>query len=199
MNCGMAAGRSRFGAWAVAVLSSACVLCASACGGAEAHSSHDALDTTPPLGSAPTPRAIDAIELELTGTDGNALSVGSLRGQCTLLFLFATFDGTSQASLRPLRAFVRAHPEVHVVAVAVEDDPSVLADAWEHALSPPFPVTYDPSGAVLEGTSSLGRIASVPRFRLLDATGQSAAEFVGYPVPGALDALLASGCAGSAH
>jgi len=199
MSEGMAARRSRLSAWAVAVLSSVCVLCASACGGTETHSSRDALDTTPPLGSAPTPRAIDAIELDLTRTDGSPLSVGSLRGQCTLLFLFATFDGASQASLRPLRAFVRAHPEVHVVAVAVEDDPSVLADAWEHALSPPFPVTYDSTGAVLEGTSSLGRIGSVPRFRLLDAAGHSAAESVGYPVPGTLDALLASGCANSAR
>lgn len=145
-----------------------------------------------PIGSAATARAPDAIELTLTVTDGSTLSIGSLRGSCTLLFLFATFDGASQAALRPLRAFHEAHPEVHIVGVAVEDSPEVLADAWQHALSPPFPITFDPTGAVLEGTSALGRIPSIPRFRLINAAGHSEAESVGYPRAGALEALLAS-------
>ena len=151
-----------------------------------------ASEPDPFIGSTPTPLAAPAIDLGLRTTDQRWIELSELRGQCTLLFLFATFDGASQASLRPLNAFVGAHPEVHVVGVAVEQSPAELADAWQHALSPSFPIAYDPSGAVLEGSSTLGDIESVPRLRLLDADGRSVAEHVGYPDQGALEAILSA-------
>lgn len=150
---------------------------------------------TGPIGATSTAVERPGIDLALTTTDGEEFALSELRDHCVVLFLFATFDGASQAALRPARAFVEAHPDVRMVAIAVEDHPAELADAWAHALSPPFPVTYDPEGRVLEGTSPLGDIPSVPRFRLLDRDGVPRAEHVGYPRAGALDAMITGhGC-----
>jgi len=166
------------------------------CGGATSQASPEIVPEAqgaPMIGRERTPVAEPPINLRVRTTDGRWIELAQLRGRCALLFLFATFDGASQASLRPLGAFVQAHPEVSVLGLAVEESPAELADAWQHALTPPFPIAYDPTRALLLGASPLGRIESVPRFRLLDAQGRPVGEHVGYPYRGALEALLSAG------
>ena len=81
------------------------------------------------------------------------------RSFCYLLYFFATFDVASQANLTPLDAFTRAHPEVRVIAVAVQRDARMLLDAWVNALRPSFETTFDPDNAISEGTTALGQLA----------------------------------------
>ena len=121
------------------------------------------------------------LELELRDADDALLFVGDLRGKRVLLFLFATFDGVSQAALRPLERFVRHHGEkAHVVAVAAQPDAAMLVDAYRHALSPPFPITYDPRERIAEGTSPLGAVDAIPTYVMLDARGYEVARHTGF-------------------
>ncbi len=158
------------------------LLALAACGGAATPS--------PPIGrsaAAPPPRPI---EMSLRRSNGEWIHLGDLRGEPVLLFLFATFDGVSQAALRPTARFARAHPEVHVIGVAVQPDAKLLLDPYEAALTPGFPLTYDPARDVHHGTSPLGPIDAVPTFVMLDAFGIEAGRHVGFPNSHTLDRLL---------
>lgn len=130
------------------------------------------------------------VELELRTPEGVPLHVGDLRGEPVLLYFFATFDGMSQAALRPLSRFVRHHPEVHVVGIALQPDAEALLDAWAHALDPPFVVAYDPRGRVSEGTSDLGVVDQIPTFVLLDPEGYEIDRHVGFASQNKLDRML---------
>jgi hypothetical protein len=143
------------------------------------------------VGTTNTARGSPPLELDLRTPDNAFLSVGDMRGRVVLLFLFATFDGVSQAAVRPLSRFVRAHPEVDVVAVAVQPDARQLADAWQAALDPPFLVTYDPEDRIAEGTSPLGELAAVPTYVFLDAEGRETERYVGFASVNKLEAMLA--------
>ncbi len=134
----------------------------------------------------PDPRAI---ELALRTPAGDWIHIGDLRGRPVLLFLFATFDGISQAALRPLSRFTRRHGDVHVVGIASQPDASQLLDPYERALTPPFPLTYDPERNVNEGTSVLGAIEAVPTFIMFDASGVEVGRHVGFPNTGTLERL----------
>lgn len=152
----------------------ACLL--AACGGAAPAASRSA---------APRPgvdrSAVEgSIELTLRRADGSFLDVGELRGEPVLLVVFATFDGVSQAVLRPLRALAERHPELRIVGVAAQPNARLLIDAYEHALEPPFVVTYDPEDTVTEGTSALGAIEVVPTFVVLDRRGRAVARDTGF-------------------
>lgn len=130
------------------------------------------------------------VELELRTHDGVPVFVGDLRGKPVLLFLFATFDGVSQAELRPLSRFVRHHPEVHVIAIAMQPDPEELVAAWAHALAPPFTVTFDPRDRISTGTSDLGTVGTVPTFIVLDADGMEVARREGWASERQLDRMV---------
>jgi len=121
------------------------------------------------------------VDLTLRMTDGGILATSDLRGAPTLLFLFATFDGASQAALRPIRRFVADHPDVQIVGVAVQPQAPRLADAWVVALDPPFPVGWEPEETILEGTSVLGAVEAVPTLVMLDAAGVEVDRHVGFP------------------
>lgn len=143
-----------------------------ACGGSSSES---------PVGRSvrePDPRAI---EMSLRRPNGDWIHLGDLRGKPVLLFVFATFDGVSQAALRPLRRFARDHPDVHVIGVAAQPDANQLLDPYEHALAPPFPLTYDPARDVHHGTSPLGLIEAVPTFIMYDARGMEVDRHIGFP------------------
>lgn len=120
-----------------------------------------------------------AVDLELTAPDGRVFETASFHGQPTLLFLFATFDGVSQAALGPLEEFVEAHPEVRVVGVAVQPNPKLLVDAWQHALEPTFLITYDAEEEIGTGKTALGPLEGVPTFVMLDANGREVGRHVG--------------------
>jgi hypothetical protein len=85
---------------------------------------------------------------------------------------------------------VRAHPEVDVVAVAVQPDAQPLADAWQAALEPPFLVTFDPEDRIAMGTSQLGQLEAVPTYVLLDVDGREADRHVGFASLNKLEHML---------
>ncbi|MCB9604423.1 MAG: TlpA family protein disulfide reductase [Sandaracinus sp.] len=121
------------------------------------------------------------IELALRRPTGEWIHVGDLRGRPVLLFVFATFDGVSQAALQPITRFLRHHRDVHVLGIAAQPDAPQLLDPYENALRPPFFLTYDPEGNVALGTSVLGSIDAIPTFLMLDARGFEVERHVGFP------------------
>lgn len=155
------------------------VVCLAACGGAQGESvgvSH----------SFPT----RAVELTLRSPDGQFIDVGDLRGAPTLLFVFATFDELSQASLNAVARFHRLHPEAHVLGVAAQPDAEELLGAYAEALHIAFTVAYDPENTVARGLSGLGPIEAVPMFIVIDENGFIVAEHVGYASENQLENLL---------
>lgn len=144
-----------------------------------------------PAAEAPAgPPAEGAIELALRRADGSFVDVGELRGHVVVLLVLATFDGPSQMALRPLRSLVERSPEVRILGIAAQQGARLLVDAYEHALSPPFPITYDPEETVAAGTSSLGELAGVPTLIVLDARGVEVGRFTGYCDDACLDELI---------
>lgn len=121
--------------------------------------------------TTPEPQPSARLELGIRLADGRWLELGDLRGTPVLLFVFATFDAVSQASLKSLRPFVPQHPELIVVGVAAQPRAAQLVEAWSYALDPPFVVGADPYGRVENGESALGRIDAVPTYILYDAQG----------------------------
>lgn len=111
------------------------------------------------------------LDLGIRLSDGRWLELADLRGRPLLLFVFATFDAVSQASLKSLRPFVTLHPEIIVIGVAAQPRAGPLVGAWAYALDPPFPVGADPYGDVENGESCLGKIERVPTFIVYDARG----------------------------
>ena len=163
----------------ISCLASALVL--AACGGSSA--------PTAAVGQsvrAPDPRAV---ELALRRPNGEWIHLGDLRGRPVLVFVFATYDGVSQASLQPLTRFVRHHRDVHVIGIAAQPDAAQLVDPYERALTPPFFLTYDPENTVATGTSMLGSLDAVPTFLMLDASGHVVDRHVGFPGTRTLDRL----------
>ena len=148
---------SRRGSWVLSIFLALGVSCAHPSGGAE--------QTTPDSASGVR------LDLGLRLSDGRWLELAELRGTPVLLFVFATFDTVSQASLTSLRPFVPQHPEVVVVGVAAQPRAAQLVEAWAYALDPPFLVGANPYGYVENGESTLGKIEIVPTYILYDANG----------------------------
>ena len=166
----------RCGAYLTTMLLVVCLGCA---GGSNA-----AQETTPER------KSLVRLDLGIRLTDGRWIELGDLRGTPVLLFVFATFDAVSQASLKSLRPFVPQHPEVVVVGVAAQPRASQLVEAWAYALDPPFVVGADPYGSVENGESMLGKIETVPTFILFDAAGHEIARDSGLLSEGDLAALV---------
>jgi len=149
-----------------------------------AHTSGTSRDTAPP--SATGPR----LDLGVRLSDGRWLELADLRGKPVLLFVFATFDAVSQASLTPLRPFVPQHPGIIVVGIAAQPRAMQLVEAWAYALDPPFVVGADPYGRVENGESSLGKIEIVPTFILYGAHGYEIDRATGLLTEGDLARLV---------
>jgi hypothetical protein len=120
------------------------------------------------------------LQMRLRGVGGDDVVLSRFRGQPLLIVVFATFDGVCQAALTPLRRFARAHQEVRMVGIAAQPNAEMLADAYAHALNPPFTVTYDPQTRVSRGLSPLGQLRAVPTFIAVGADGRIAAQLVGF-------------------
>ena len=146
--------------------------------------------STPLPTSGGEQRDAHAVELTLRRADGTFLDIGELRGRPVLLFVFATFDGASQLALHPLQELAEAHPGLAIVGIAAEPSARLLIGPYEHALHPPFQVTYDPEESVSEGESALGEIPGVPFFIALDARGVEVARHTGFAELAELEALL---------
>ncbi len=143
------------------------------------------------VGTSRAERRGRPVELTLRGTSGEWIHLGDLRGKPVLLFLMATFDGVSQAALRPTSRFVRHHAgELHVLGVAVQPNPQPLLVPYVDALQPPFPFTYQMEGTIGEGTSALGALEAIPTYVMLDAYGVEVDRHVGFPNTSTLDVML---------
>jgi len=143
------------------------------------------------IGNSRAPGNVRPIELTLRGTTGEWIHLGDLRGKPVLLFLMATFDGVSQAALRPTSRFVRHHgSELHVLGVAVQPNPQPLLVPYVDALQPPFPFTYQMEGTIGEGTSPLGQLEAIPTYVMIDAYGVEVDRHVGFPNTSTLDIML---------
>jgi hypothetical protein len=130
------------------------------------------------------------LDLGLRSSDGRWIELADLRGTPVLLFVFATFDAVSQASLTSLRPFVPQHPEVIVIGIAAQPRALQLVEAWAYALDPPFVVGADPYGRVENGESMLGKIETVPTFILYDAEGYEIDRTTGLVTEGDLAQLV---------
>ena len=149
-----------------------------------AHDSSRAKETTPETAKG------ERLDLGLRLSDGRWLELADLRGTPVLLFVFATFDAVSQASLKSLRPFVPQHPEVIVVGIAAQPRAVQLVEAWAYALDPPFVVGADPYGRVENGETMLGKIETVPTFILYGANGYEIDRTTGLVSEGDLARLV---------
>jgi hypothetical protein len=149
-----------------------------------------ARESGPAQKTTPTATEGGRLDLGLRLSDGRWLELADLRGMPVLLFVFATFDAVSQASLNPLREFVPQHPEVIVVGVAAQPRATQLVAAWAYALDPPFVVGADPYGKIENGKSSLGKIETVPTYILYDAEGHEIDRRTGILTEGDLTELV---------
>ncbi|RLB53655.1 MAG: hypothetical protein DRJ42_11325 [Deltaproteobacteria bacterium] len=171
-------GRRLIGlALAATLLSS---LAGSACGGTEDEHAY---------GRSTAHRGPSPVDLEVRTTDGAYITLAELRGRPTILYLFATFDGVSQAAVTPLSRFVRHHPEVQVLAIAAQPNPGPFTEAWTAALAPPFVVAWDPEDQVTLGTTDLGSIEAVPTYVFLDARGIEVERYVGFASQNQLEGI----------
>lgn len=140
--------------------------------------------------TTPTPTSAARLDLGIRLSDGRWLELADLRGSPVLLFVFATFDAVSQASLKSLRPFVPQHPEVVVIGVAAQPRALPLVEAWAYALDPPFLVGADPYGHVENGESTLGKIETVPTYILYGADGREIDRATGLLSEGDLAKLV---------
>jgi thiol-disulfide isomerase/thioredoxin len=161
--------------------------CLAGCGGAPAPARTLTLPGLTPTEDAPAP---GAVELALRRADGSFLDLGDLRGQPVLVFVFATYDATSQMALHPLRRIVEEYPDLLVIGIAAHHSARLLVEPYALALRPPFEVTYDPEETVADGRSSLGEIAAVPTFVVLDRLGRPVARHLGFADEAQLRGLL---------
>jgi hypothetical protein len=135
-----------------------------------------------------TPESVGSarLDLGLRLSDGRWIELADLRGTPVLLFVFATFDAGSQASLKSLRPFVPQHPEVVVIGIAAQPRAAQLVEAWAYALDPPFVVGANPYGQVENGESTLGKIEIVPTYILYGANGYEIDRMTGLVTEGDL-------------
>lgn len=145
-----------------------------------------------PTGGPGSARQPGAVELGVRRADGSFLEIGDLRGRIVVLFVFGTYDGTSQMAMTPLRELAEAHPEIAIVGIDVEPSARQLIGTFEQALTPPFPITYDPEDRLIGGATELGVIDTVPTLVVLDARGRERRRAVGLVTRQELERMLAA-------
>lgn len=121
--------------------------------------------------AANTEHTIQAFELALRDSRGEALSLADFRGRTVLLYLFATFDLPSQAALEPLQEVARAHPELNVIGIALQPEPQDLLGIFADALQLEITLAYEPDNRLLRGLTDLGSVEGVPTYVLIDRHG----------------------------
>jgi len=131
------------------------------------------------------------VELTLITPANAYLDVGDYRGAPLLVFVFATFDVNSQAALHSVHELLEQRPGTQVIGIAAQIAARPLMEAWHNALSPRFPVGYEPDNLVALGHSELGPIATVPAWIALDRRGRVAARYSGYLSAESLALLMA--------
>jgi peroxiredoxin len=132
------------------------------------------------------------LDLSLTNEEGRSLDLSALRGRPSVLFLFATYDAPSQVALMPLLAASKAEDRATFVGIAVQPDAQAFLAPFRKALDIPFALYFDGTGALLKGTTALGKIPGIPAFVALDAEGHVCKTFIGVPSKADLESVIAS-------
>ncbi len=132
------------------------------------------------VGDSHGPSSEHAVTLALTTTDGRIVELADQRGGLVLLFVLATYDGLSQAAIRPVSRFTREANDTVVLGVVAERDAPSFAPIYASTFSPPYTVVYDPSESITLGTSALGELPGVPTFYMIDAHGVVSDRRSGY-------------------
>ncbi len=133
-----------------------------------------------PVGTSHEPRPARPISLTLRSSDGRIVALEDQRGAPILLAVLATYDGVSQAAMRPLSRFARHHEEVLVLGVLAQPEARTFAPLFEEAMRAPFAITWDPSDAITRGVSDLGPLEAVPSYVRIDPSGRIVAQHVGF-------------------
>lgn len=131
-------------------------------------------------GSSHGRQADEPIELALRTLDGGVVDLADQRGGLVLLFVLATYDGLSQAAVRPVTRFTRDAEDTVVLGVVVEPNAAQFADIYQSTFRPPYTVVYDDTGTIALGTSDLGELPGVPTFYMIDAHGLLVDRRTGY-------------------
>lgn len=126
-----------------------------------------------------TPSAGPPVELELKTSTGEWLSLSSLRGRPTLLFLFATYDSASQLLWAPITLVRPDFPTLQLVAVALQPDAERLLPMYGESLGIRDPLASDDGEVIRGGESSLGPIAAIPTLILIGPDGREQARRTG--------------------
>jgi peroxiredoxin len=132
------------------------------------------------------------LELDLISSDGRSLQLSALRGRPTLLFLFATYDPSSQLALAGLLREIEREPRLTVLGVAVQPDAQLFLEPFRETLEIPFPLYIDRESALLRGDTPLGKIPGIPAFVALDAEGHVRRTHFGVADRDALETLVES-------
>src|SRR5258706_10165068 len=111
-----------------------------------------------PVGGPTGPSGDTPISLRLTTTDGRIVELADERGGLVLLFVLATYDGLSQAAMRPVSRFTREATDTVVLGVVAERDAASFAPIYASSLLPPYTVVYDAEATITAGTSALGEL-----------------------------------------
>jgi len=132
------------------------------------------------IGSSHAARGDEPVTLRLRTSEGRTVATEDQRGSPVLLVVLATYDGVSQAAMRPLSRFARDHEDVLVLGILAQPDAGTFAPLFEEAMSSPFAVTWDPDDSVSRGVSDLGPLEAVPSYFALDRAGRIAERHVGF-------------------
>jgi cytochrome c biogenesis protein CcmG, thiol:disulfide interchange protein DsbE len=116
------------------------------------------------------------------------ISLSGLRGKPVVLNFWASWCEPCKEETPDLIAFAKAHPEVHVVGVAFQDD---IKDSREFAAE--YGVTYQLGTDTAEKAQELFGFGGLPATYYIDAQGRFAAEQKFGPVkPADLNAFAAA-------
>jgi len=131
-------------------------------------------------GSSHAPRSDAPITLHLRTSDGRTVATEDQLGSAFLLVVLATYDGVSQAAMRPLSRFARDHEDVLVLGILAQPDAETFVPLFEEAMSSPFAIAWDPNDTIARGVSDLGPLDAVPSYFAVDRAGRIAARHVGF-------------------
>lgn len=134
-------------------------------------------------GRTHAPRAARPIRLTLTTAEGQEVRLEDQRGTPVLLVVLATYDGVSQAAMRPLSRFARHNEGLLVLGVLAQPDARTFAPLFEEATDSSFAITWDPDDTITRGTSDLGPLDAVPTYYRIGPDGILLDQHVGYLGP----------------
>lgn len=139
-----------------------------------------------------TPGSATPLDLTVRNEEGRSLELAALRGRPALIFLFTTYDVTSQLALTPLIAASQSEERATFVGIAVQPDAAEFLAQFKKTLDIPFALYADDSGALLQGKTVLGKLPSVPAYVALDAQGHVHKTFVGVAKKDQIEELIES-------